>query len=128
MSSGHLFAPKPRERWTWYGFDRQRRHIVALVNGRRTDRNCQRLYEQLQSCRVTCFHTDDWQSYSKVLPARRHEVSKEGARRIERQNLNFRTHVKRLHRRTICFSKSVEMHDAVLKLYVQHSNLRQHQI
>ena len=119
---------KAEQRWTWYGFDRQCRQIVALVNGRRTDGNCRRLYEQLQGCRITHWHTDDWQSYGKVLPPRRHQVSKAGTRHIERQNLNFRTHVKRLHRRTICFSKSTEMHDAVLRLYAQHANSQQHQI
>ena len=39
--------------------------------------------------------------------------------------MNFRTHLKRLQRRTICFSKSEEMHGAVLKLYIDSHN-RQH--
>ena len=28
---------KRRQRWTWYGYDRQRRKVVAFVNERRTD-------------------------------------------------------------------------------------------
>jgi transposase-like protein len=35
--------------------------------------------------------------------------------------------LKRLHRRTICFSKSPEMHEAVIRLYTEQHN-RQHQI
>ena len=27
---------KRRQRWTWYGYDRQRRKVVAFVNERRT--------------------------------------------------------------------------------------------
>ncbi len=43
-------------------------------------------------------NTDDWKSYSKMLPPSRHRISKKVTQRIERQNLNFRTHIKRLNR------------------------------
>lgn len=119
---------KKRQRWTWYAFDRQRKQVTAFVNGRRTDRSCAGLLKKLAGSRVKRFHTDKWGSYVKLLPGRNHAVGKEGTRNIERHNLNFRTHVKRLQRRTICFSKSDEMHDAVIKLYVQHSNHAQHHI
>ena len=119
---------KRRQRWTWYGFDRQRKRIVAFVQGRRTDQSCRRLRDKLRGTQIEAFYTDDWQSYRKLLPAARHHVSKAGTRNIERNNLNFRTHLKRLERRTICFSKSDEMHDAVIKLYVHHLNARQHQL
>ncbi len=66
--------------------------------------------------------TDDWKSYGRCLDAQRHHIGKSATQNIERQNLNFRSHIKRLQRRTICFSKSPEMHEAVLKLYIHHSN------
>ena len=39
--------------------------------------------------------------------------------RIERKNLNFRTHIKRLNRKTICFSKNEQIHDNVIGMYIQ---------
>jgi insertion element IS1 protein InsB len=117
---------KKHQRWTWLAFDRARQQVSAFVNGRRTDKSCARLLTKLITSRVTRFHTDKWESYLKMLPATRHLIGKEGTRNIERHNLNFRTHLKRLQRRTICFSKSEEMHDAVIKLYVHHSNKAQH--
>ncbi|EHD3430994.1 hypothetical protein JRB05_004652 [Escherichia coli O124] len=39
-----------------------------------------------------------------------HVISKKCTQRIERHNLNLRTHLKRLTRKTICFSKSEDMH------------------
>ena len=44
--------------------------------------------------------------------------------RIERHNLNLRTHIKRLARRTICFSKSFEFHEKVIgqDLEMHHYN------
>jgi insertion element IS1 protein InsB len=92
---------KRRPRWTWYGFDRQRKRVVVYVNGRRTDQECRRLMKQMSRCQVICFHTDGWPSYHRVLPQIRHKVSKGGTLQIERHNLNFRTRLKRLQRRTI---------------------------
>lgn len=118
---------KERQRWTWLAFDRQRKQVTAHTNGRRTDQSCAGLLKKLGTSRVRTFHTGKWESYTKLVPAERHSVGKQGTRNIERHNLNFRTHLKRLQRRTICFSKSEDMHDAVIKLYVQHSNHPQHQ-
>jgi insertion element IS1 protein InsB len=117
---------KRRQRWTWYGDDRQRRKVVAFVNERRTDAACRQPLQKLAGCRITRYHTDNWQSYAKFLPARRHQTGKEGTSRIERHNLNFRTRLKRLQRHTICYSKSAVMHDAVIKLYAHHSNAGHH--
>jgi insertion element IS1 protein InsB len=96
--------------------------------GRRTDGSCRQLVEKLSGCAVEQFYTDDWQSYRKTLPSERHQISKAETQGIERHNLNFRTHLKRLQRRTICFSKSDEMHSAVIKLYVNHVNASQHKL
>ena len=119
---------KSRQCWCWYGLNRATTRIAAYVLGRRTDRSCRQLMEKLSGCAVEHFYTDDWQSYRKTLPPQRHTISKAETLNIERHNLNFRTHLKRLHRRTICFSKSDEMHAAVIKLYVNHVNAYQHKL
>ena len=38
--------------------------------------------------------------------------------KIERKHLTLRTRIKRLARKTICFSKTTQMHDIVLGLFV----------
>jgi len=38
--------------------------------------------------------------------------------KIERKHLALRTRIKRLVRKTICFSKTTQMHDIVLGLFV----------
>jgi insertion element IS1 protein InsB len=67
---------KRRQRRTWYGYDRQRRKVVAFVNERRTDAACRQLLQKLAGCRIRRYHTDNWQSYAKFLPARRHRTGK----------------------------------------------------
>lgn len=72
----------------------------------------------LKNFLVKCIYTDDWQSYSKFIPEEMHQVGKANTWKIERLNLNFRTHLKRLSRRTICFSKSTLVHDNVIGMYI----------
>jgi IS1 family transposase/transposase-like protein len=108
--------------WLWYGRNRHTGRIAAFVLGRRTDRSCRQLMTKLGRCQVQNFYTDDWQSYGKCLNPQQHYVGKSGTQGIERCNLNFRTHLKRLQRRTICFSRSPEMHEAVIRLYVHYLN------
>jgi len=75
---------------------------------------------------VQGFYTDPRKSYIKCLDPHIHLIGKTGTQNIERTNFNFRTHLKRLQRRTIGFSKSFEMHYNVLKLYIYALNSKQH--
>lgn len=52
------------------------------------------------------------------LPENQHEISKRKTQRIEKKHLNLRTRIKRLQRKTICFSKTEEMHDLVIRLFI----------
>jgi insertion element IS1 protein InsB len=68
------------------------------------------------------YYTDNWKSYKKHIPPEKHTVTKKKTQKIERQNLNFRTHIKRLARKTICFSKKDDMHYGMMKAYIWHKN------
>ena len=46
-----------------------------------------------------------------------HTVGKANTQTIERKHLIFRTRIKRLARKTICFSKSIWLHDGVIGLF-----------
>jgi len=48
-----------------------------------------------------------------------HVIGKDNTWKIERKNLNFRTHLKRLSRKTICFSKDEVIHDNVIGMYIE---------
>lgn len=66
---------------------------------------------------IAFYMTDVWSLYKVLLSATSHVVSKKYTQRIERNNLNLRTYIKRLTRRTICFSKSAEMHANIIGRY-----------
>ena len=109
---------KANQRWTWYAMEKTSGVILAWQNGRRTDESCARLMEKLSDFPIRYFYTDDWQSYKKYIPSERHIIGKDNTWKIERRNLNFRTHIKRLNRKTICFSKNEEIHDNVIGMYI----------
>ncbi len=119
---------KSNQRWTWLGLTSSTRRIGAVVNGRRTDKNCRQLLMKYQNSCISEFASDEWQSYPKYIPTELHYIGKDKTQRVERMNLNFRLHLKRLGRKTIAFSKNDEMHDAVINLYVHHHNFRQHKL
>jgi len=54
----------------------------------------------------------------RLLEPEQHTVGKAHTPKIERKHLTLRTRIKRLARKTICFSKSVLMHDMVIGLFI----------
>src|SRR5918999_1771039 len=57
-------------------------------------------------------------AYRRHLDPRRHVVGKRRTQQLERKHLTLRTRIKRLVRRTICFSKSTAMHEIIIGLFV----------
>ena len=67
---------------------------------------------------ITRFYTDGWGAYQRHLPPALHEVGKHHTQQLERKHLTLRTRIKRLVRKTVCFSKSIQMHDLVIGLFI----------
>ncbi|MBL7706316.1 MAG: hypothetical protein JNM21_12295 [Taibaiella sp.] len=61
--------------------------------------------------------TDKLPNYKYLLPSTIHSTKYSGTNHIERKNLTLRTHLKRLSRRTICFSRSIAMLHGCLMIY-----------
>jgi len=113
---------KKNQCWLWLAYSSKHRQMLAFSLGKRTDESLRNLLGKLSAVQITRFYTDNWESYQNLIPEVRHWIGKSGTQRIERQNLNFRTHLKRLQRRTICFSKTKKMLEAVVKLYIHQLN------
>lgn len=109
---------KANQRWLWFAIDQATNRVLAYVFGRRTDEVFKELKALLEPFNVVKYFTDDWGAYERHLAPDSHEVGKRNTQRIERKNLNFRTWIKRLARRTICFSKLEVMHDTVIGLLI----------
>lgn len=109
---------KDHPRWLWYALERMTGGVLAFVLGRRTDETFKALLSKLGPFKLTRYDTDDWPSYSKSLPGDQHVISKRYTQRIENKNLTLRTRIKRLARKTICFSKSEALHDGIIGMFI----------
>jgi len=109
---------KQNQRWLWVAIDHNTRVVLAFTFGKRKDVVFRKLQKLLEPFNITMFYTDDWGSYERNLNPENHTITKKNTQRIERKNLNFRTRIKRLARKTICYSRSVLMHDIVIGLVI----------
>jgi insertion element IS1 protein InsB len=109
---------KQDQRWLWHAIDHWTGEVLAYVFGRRTDEVFLQLKALLEPYGIRRFHTDYWGAYTRHLEPDVHYPGKRNTQRIERKHLTLRTRIKRLARKTICFSKSIQMHDIVIGLFV----------
>jgi len=109
---------KKHQRWLWYAIDAATGCILSFVFGRRQDAVCQQLISKLSVFNIRTYYTDDWASYSAYIPEDKHVIGKKHMQKIENKNLLLRTRIKRLARKTICFSKSETLHDGVIGLFI----------
>ena len=110
---------KSNQRWTWYAIERNSGVILAWHNGKRQDKDFLILWCLLANFPIVRYYTDAWGAYSKYIPVNMHRTGKDNTWKIERKNLNFRTHLKRLARKTIYFSKNEQIHDNVIGMYIE---------
>jgi len=92
--------------------------VLASVFGRRTDEVFLQLKALLEPYGIRRFHTDYWGAYTRHLEPDVHHPGKHNTQRIERKHLTLRMRIKHLARKTICVSKSIQMHDIVIGLFV----------
>ena len=109
---------KKEPRWLWHALDHRNGKVLAYVFGRRKDLVFLQLKALLAPFGITRYYTDYWGAYERNLPPAVHSPGKRNTQQIERKHLTLRTRLKRLVRKTICFSKSITMHDIVIGLFI----------
>jgi insertion element IS1 protein InsB len=104
--------------WLWHAIDHHTGTVLAYVLGRRKDMVFLELKALLEPFGITRYFTDGWGAYERHVEAEQHTVGKANPQKIESKHINLRTRIKRLVRRTICFSKTERMHDLVIGLFI----------
>ena len=109
---------KKTPRWLWHAVDHRSGTVLAYVFGKRQDQAFLDLKALLQPFGIRRYYTDGWGAYQRHLEPETHEVGKRNTQQLERKHLTLRTRIKRLVRKTICFSKTTQMHDIVIGLFI----------
>ena len=110
---------KEQQCWLWHVIDHRTGKILAYALGRRTDQVYHQLRKLLRPFGIKRLYTDNWGAYTRhPQKGEKLVIGKRNTQRIESKHLNFRTRIKRLARKTICFSKSFLMHSVVFGLFI----------
>ena len=109
---------KGQQRWLRHAIDHISGKVLAYTFGTRKDAAFLDLKRLLEPFGISRFYTYEWDAYERHLDPKQHVVGKQHTWRIERKHLTFRTRLKRLTRKTICFSKTTQMHDIVVGLFI----------
>ena len=109
---------KKEQRWLWHAVDHRTGKVLAYAFGGRKDAVFLKLKSLLEPFGIKRFYTDGWGAYERHLDRSLHFPGKRNTQKIERKHLVLRTRIKRLARKTICFSKSIQMHDIVIGLFI----------
>lgn len=100
-----------------YSLNPQTGEVIDFIVGSRNKTNLMKITSTLLLADAKQIITDKLNIYKELIPKEIHSTKHRGINHIERQNLTLRTHVKRLNRKTICYSKSGAMLYAVVKIY-----------
>ncbi|WP_298609331.1 IS1 family transposase [uncultured Thiothrix sp.] len=109
---------KKQQRWLWYAWQPHLKTVLAYELGTRAAATLTRLLTLLSAFKIRVYCTDGWEAYQRLLPVDKHLITKRYTQSIERQNLNFQTRTKRLARKTLCFSRFVDIHDKVIGEFI----------
>lgn len=103
-----------------YAINRVTRKVIDFVVGQRSKVVIGQVINKILSFSPRRIYTDGLNIYPALIPSTLHKVFRYHTNTIERNNLTLRTHLKRLGRKTIYFSKSIIMLAACLNLYFWH--------
>lgn len=113
---------KQRLYWIVYAMRRDTKEVIDFKVGKRNLRTLGKVIETVLLSGAKKIYTDGYYLYKSLVPEEIHQQTKYSINHIERKNLSIRTHLKRLSRKTICFSKSKEMLEACLRIYFWSTN------
>ncbi len=115
------------KRWTGMALCRRTRQMVSFFIGDRSGQSCRTFWQSVPEDYGPCRSLGDfWEACQKVMATGQHQmVGKEGGRasRVERRNGILRHRVRRLVSKTLSSSKSDEMHELYLRLFIYNYNL-----
>lgn len=115
---------KEKKVWMLYAYAPQEDEILGFAMGKRSAETVRRLMMKLKGLDIQWFLTDWWEAFAAVLPAHKHLSGKQYTKNIEGINTWFRTRVRRLMRKTTCFSKKLIYHYSMIKIIIYHRNLK----
>lgn len=109
--------------WIWTAVNHWRPGIIAWTIGDRSSLTFQLLWVVVKCWQSEWYVTDGYAVYPKFIDGSQHVVSKTYMTRVEGENTRLRHYLARLHRKTLCYSKSIEMIKCSVRLLLHYLRL-----
>ena len=109
---------KKNRQWLIYAYHRASGEIVAWVWGRRDLKTARKLRQKIVSMGISYDRvcTDNWESFLAVFAQDNHIAGKSDTVGIEGNNCRLRHRIRRVFRKTCCFSKKLSNHFKAFEL------------
>jgi IS1 family transposase/transposase-like protein len=111
---------KRHKLWIWTAVNHRQPGILVWVVGDRSAETFKRLWSVVKCWQSFWYVTDGYPVYPKFISDASHLISKTYMTRVEGENTRLRHYLARLHRKTLCYSKSVEMLECSLRLLLRY--------
>ena len=95
---------------------------LGIVCGSRSLKTVRRLFKQLKSLLTMIYGIDYLKTYEHLIPTSLHFQGNTFTTQIEPLNCGLRHYLARLHRKTLCYSKSKRILEISLKLLIHKLN------
>lgn len=111
---------KQNKLWIWTVVDHFQPGILGWVVGDHSAQTFQPLWNAISLCSCYFWVSDGNPVYPGFIPAGDQIVSKTYITRVEGENTRLRQNLARLRRKTLCYSKSVEMLKHSIRLLIHY--------
>lgn len=98
---------KKNKYWVWTVVNHKKKGIILWTIGDRSHQTFAVLWSIIRCWRSFWYVTDGWKVYPMYIESEDHLVSKTYMTRVEGENTRLRHYLARLHRKTLCYSKSL---------------------
>ena len=119
MNLRHL-SLKKNKIWLWTAVNQKAPGILAWILGDRSAATFKPLWKILRGWECFLYVTDGYAVYPCFIDDADHLVKKTYMTRVEGENTRLIHYLARLHRRTLCYSKSKQMLKLSIKLLLHY--------
>ena len=112
--------------WIWTAVNHYLLGILAMEIGDRSGKTFEKLWERIKAWDCRRYLTDGYCVYVNFIKPKKHLVlPKTQMTRVEGENTRLRHYLARLHRATLCYSKSQEMLKISVRLLMHYLRCKQ---
>ena len=103
---------------SWFIRQVDTKQVDSLNEGIRTNRILSVVLQSPFLSKAKMIYTDKLKNYRNLISRKIHRTIFRSTNHIEQHNLTLRTHLKRQNRKTICYSCSLLVLTAIIKIYL----------